>query len=423
MIGVDRLETGKIKKALEQYALATDTPVCLMDQDGAILYSSNGRKRCAFCDKISALLPDCPDCARVFKYGGYEARRFGGQYIFFCPMGLTHWAASIMKDGAPELTAIGGPVLMVDLDEFIEIDLASKVAVPQEAAEKLRTYAETIKRVEPRTVTALSEQLFYTAAFCSEGDNRFFFESRQRQDNQAKVSEYIHYIKSMSADYWEPSYPLEKEKELLGYIAAGNREASQALLNEILGYILFKSGNDLDTIKARALELIVVLSRAAIEGGGDAESIFGWNYAYIHEIRAIQTVDGLTDWLNGVMKRFSEAVFESADIKHIDAIYKAIRYIRENYMKKITLEEVAQYVHFSPSYFSKIFKDETGSAFNLYLNRIRVENSKRLLMDNSISLVDVANIVGFEDQSYYSKVFKKITGKTPGRYREARGKK
>ena len=58
-----------------------------------------------------------------------------------------------------------------------------------------------------------------------------------------------------------------------------------------------------------------------------------------------------------------------------------------------------------------------------YINQVRVEKSKLFLTDRSYSLVDIANAVGFDDQSYYTKVFKSITGVSPGKYREAHGKK
>jgi len=90
-------------------------------------------------------------------------------------------------------------------------------------------------------------------------------------------------------------------------------------------------------------------------------------------------------------------------------------------MKKITLEDVAAYVYLSPSYFSKIFKEEMDVNFNAYLNYVRIEMSKKLLLDPSISMVEVSNLVGFEDQSYFSKVFKKMTGISPKKYRENRG--
>jgi two-component system response regulator YesN len=65
------------------------------------------------------------------------------------------------------------------------------------------------------------------------------------------------------------------------------------------------------------------------------------------------------------------------------------------------------HVYLSPAYFSKIFKEEVKTNFNNYLNLVRIEMSKKLLLDDSMSLVDISSYVGYEDQSYFSKVFKK----------------
>jgi two-component system response regulator YesN len=59
--------------------------------------------------------------------------------------------------------------------------------------------------------------------------------------------------------------------------------------------------------------------------------------------------------------------------------------------------------------------------FNTYVNRIRIERSKQLLLQDTLNLADISNMVGYEDQSYFSKVFKRVVGITPGRYRLSRG--
>ena len=59
----------------------------------------------------------------------------------------------------------------------------------------------------------------------------------------------------------------------------------------------------------------------------------------------------------------------------------------------------------------------TGSTFKEYLSMVRVEESKRLLANTDYSLIDIAVATGFQDQSYFSKVFKRYTGLTPGQYR------
>ena len=69
-------------------------------------------------------------------------------------------------------------------------------------------------------------------------------------------------------------------------------------------------------------------------------------------------------------------------------------------------------------YFCSIFKKETGSTFINYLNSYKIEKSKELLKNPNLSLLDIALSVGFNNQSYYSTVFKKITSKTPLEFRE-----
>ena len=218
-----------------------------------------------------------------------------------------------------------------------------------------------------------------------------------------------------------PQYPIEKEHELLSAISDGDAQTAKRLLNEILGFIFFSSGRQFEVVKTRILELLVLLSRAAMEGGADTEKIFGLNFIYLKEIDEYDNIEELSYWLSKIMTRFIESVFQLSDVKHIDIIYKAVDYIKRNYMKKITLEEVSSYVFLSSSYFSKIFKEEIGSNFNTYLNRIRIEKSMSLLLNTNEGILQICEAVGFDDQSYFSKVFKKIAGVTPGKYRETRG--
>ncbi len=119
------------------------------------------------------------------------------------------------------------------------------------------------------------------------------------------------------------------------------------------------------------------------------------------------------------MARFIDSVFDLSEVKHVDILYKALNFIKNNYMEKISLMDVAAYVYISPSYLSKLFKEELKFNFNSSLNKVRVDMSKKLLKDYRVSLINVALSCGFEDQSYFSKVFKRFTGLSPGKYRES----
>jgi YesN/AraC family two-component response regulator len=97
------------------------------------------------------------------------------------------------------------------------------------------------------------------------------------------------------------------------------------------------------------------------------------------------------------------------------------RHIQENYSRKISLKEIADVSGLSAPYFSTIFKEEMGENFSSYLNQLRVEKASRLLRETNQSLSEIAGSCGFEDQSWFSKIFKTYTGLSPGKYRGQNG--
>lgn len=107
------------------------------------------------------------------------------------------------------------------------------------------------------------------------------------------------------------------------------------------------------------------------------------------------------------------------DSGNCDIITKATNFIEANYMKKLTLEDVAGSVYLSTAYFSRLFKQETGQSFSNYLNLVRIEESKKLLKNAGVSISKIAGMVGYEDQSYFSKVFKKMVGVSPIKFRRS----
>lgn len=88
-----------------------------------------------------------------------------------------------------------------------------------------------------------------------------------------------------------------------------------------------------------------------------------------------------------------------------------------NYAEHLDLTTLADMVYLSPAYLSRIFKAETGSTINQYLNRVRITKAKELLHNRQLKLIDISLLVGYEDQSYFTRVFRKITGISPSEYR------
>ncbi len=401
------------------YETATGIKCSVIDSKGNELFC--GKNPCKFCDELRKDTQMSEKCNKNHLYGAYQAERFGGKYVFFCHLGLVHFISPVTDDGIVKGALMAGPIILSNDEDLLPEDIIGKEIFRNKLSSGKLTF-EDIPVVSTVKTEALSQILYTGALYVSGGTGSKYETDREFNDMQGQINDYIVSLKKAGNDQNHNPYPLQKEKELVTHITMGNIMQAKKVLNEIFGHIFFSSGKDFHIIKARVLELVVVLSRAAVEGGGDMKEIFGMNYVFLNDIHKLNTVEELTEWLTNIMSRFTDCVFDLTEIKHVDVLYRSLNYINGNYMKKITLEEVASYSYLSPTYFSRIFKEEMKCTFNTYVNRVRIEMSKKLLIDEQVPLAEISELVGYEDQSYYSKVFKKLTGTSPGKYRESKGR-
>ncbi|MUV37284.1 putative transcriptional regulatory protein YesN [Lentibacillus sp. JNUCC-1] len=99
-------------------------------------------------------------------------------------------------------------------------------------------------------------------------------------------------------------------------------------------------------------------------------------------------------------------------------ISRAKQYIKENFNKTITLEEVAEFVELSPNYLSNLFKQAYGDTFIDFLTKERLNQAKYLLQENSYSLKEISFMVGYNDPNYFSRVFKKHYNLSPRQFQK-----
>ncbi len=343
-------------------------------------------------------------------YGSSEAYRWDGQYVYYCPLGLMYAASPVVDEtGRLDGSLIAGPFIVGDTQDTL-FDLPEP---------SMAEHVQTLPNFTPANARHLAAILAASAAYVAgiphSRASSFVFEQEKLLKSVYDTRE-----KLLKEDK-ENVYPIENEKRLHNLICSHDKAGAQQLLNEIIGQIYCTCNFDLPTIKIRVMELIVILSRATIDAGADVREIFLFNSNYINEIEKFDNLDDLSVWLCSIMHRFINYSFDFTQVKHSDIVYKVMEYVKRNYASKISLDDVSKHVYLSRSYLSSVFKEETGYSLFNYINRVRVEKSKLYLLDNTISLVDVAALCGFEDQSYFTKVFKKATGISPKKYRNSRG--
>jgi two-component system, response regulator YesN len=411
------IEKQDLIKLVDTYSISTKIGSRVFDSTGKEIYSHPGQEDpCSFCKLIREFEQGQEDCQQSYLYGGLQAEKLSEYYIYFCPYGLVNWAVPVLEDNKMTYFLSGGPVLMHESDDSLIEDIIQQNPLLKHRFNDLKVSLNEIEVISTGRVRYLADLLLRLA-------KNLMIENIARLEKQqeinvinARVAETIHALKRGEVALSNSIYPFEKENELILEVKHGNKQQAGEILNEILGFIYFQSGGKFAIVKSKAIELMVVLARAAIEANADLEIIFGLEYMYLEHIDGVNDIDELSEWLARVLDRFIDCTFSIRSVKNKDIIYKAMSFIRENYDRNISLDEVASEIGLNSSYFSKLFKDEMKLNYTDYLNRIRIEASKKLLKDG-YSLVDAAQEVGFNDQSYFSKVFKKIEGISPGKWR------
>lgn len=422
----DVVDVKELKSILNCFVLATGLgAICANAKGEPIVVPDEYEGQCPFCKIVRSDPEGLKRCNQSMSYAGRQAAQLGEPYIFRCHAGLIEFAAPIMFKDVYLGSISCGPVIMWEWDEIAIqefLNLTRDLNINREA---LVVASRQVKMLSSRGVQAAARLIFIVANHIAKTGMLTLQYRKELNEQQAKLAEAIferkraeETIKALEAKVQEPLYPIDKEHELLSKVRLGDRAGAKEILNDLLGDIFFRTAGNMDLMKARILELVVVVSRAAVEGGASLEKLLGLNYSFISELSRINSMDEVCHWVVKVLDTFMDTVYETKKVRNARSLGEALKYIRENYNRDITLEDVARNVYISPYYLSHLFKEELNITFLEYLTMVRMEEAKKLLKNTSLSIVAIASQVGYDDASYFSKVFKKYVGITPAQYRK-----
>jgi two-component system response regulator YesN len=198
----------------------------------------------------------------------------------------------------------------------------------------------------------------------------------------------------------------------------GDKKGAKGLLDELLGTTLFRSHEHIGILKARALEIIFIIARAAVEAGANLEEILGFKYQYIQNLSMDDSPETLYYFLRKAFDQLFACIYQNRNIQHTRVFAKAKEFIWGNYNKDISLQKMAGAVGISPFYLSHLFRKEMGISFLEYLTSVRISAAKKLLEQTNLSILEICLQAGYQDPSHFAKIFKKKEGLRPAEYRK-----
>ncbi|MDR2516752.1 MAG: helix-turn-helix domain-containing protein [Spirochaetaceae bacterium] len=420
-------------KVLRIYTGATGAKGCVLEQNGLPIPEMmeellDDRNPCLFCirHRSRAEQPVAPrdftasPCHGLHCDAVKKASHYGGSYIYICEAGLMFWTCPVVRNGEFSGALIASGFTGIDVEESIRIMLS--FAEGGADAEQVRAMMTAFPHAGADRVRALADILLTCAQSLSEAGEDYHETLRRRAMQQAVISEQLALLRRQYPEGGPmPGYPLDKERLLLSALRRGDNETGRKVLNELLGVLFYTNPDEFNYIRFRALELVVLLSRTAVSPGFGESAMLETNNRYLKQIQEVENIGELTDALHAIVENMAGQIFSFQGVRHAAALQKAERFIHENFTRKISLGEIAENSGLSAPYFSTIFREEMGENLSSYLNRLRVEKAGRLLTETNLNLADIAGSCGFEDQSWFSKIFKSFTGTSPGKYRNQGG--
>jgi AraC-like DNA-binding protein/ligand-binding sensor protein len=413
----------KAWRVLQSYEEATGSAVAVLDRDGWAVNDLNAKGTIFFCSFCRRFSPESAcrrpgnDCSAVSRRRGEdeypctckhieginEARSMGTSYIYMCRMGFVYWISPCYSGGRFAGSLVAGRVLGIERSKAVENFYRLCLGVIKK--ERIENYLSSIPERNYDEIRAQAQLLH----ICAKRISGRTFENEDTDPVPEGVS-WIRMARKNVPDVNKGHF-LDKERLLLASLRRGDNRAALRILREILQDI-FVLGS-VEMLRLRAIELVVLLSRAK-PGAETLEA----NNRYLKWIEDSKTAEELTGNLRTIIERMAGNLFFFHGVRHSSALLKAEKFIRENYTRKIDLREIAEISGLSAPYFSTIFKKEMGENLSAYLNRLRIEKAATMLVETDKTLNEIAGECGFEDQSWFSKIFKHYMGVSPGKYRE-----
>ncbi len=206
--------------------------------------------------------------------------------------------------------------------------------------------------------------------------------------------------------------PLRLPTLLEEHLRAGNREALEKSVVAVLEKA--RERQDMDHARTLCMQIALVMEEVVDACGAPS----GLGLAFCKEALQTGTFDMLSDKLMCLLQCACERMdtLRQARGGSVSELVKGI--IEAQYAQKLTIERIARALHYSPTYLSVLYKQETGETIGDELTNVRMRAAMRLLRETNEMIYQIAHDVGFTEQAHFTRLFKNATGMTPAEYRK-----
>lgn len=211
------------------------------------------------------------------------------------------------------------------------------------------------------------------------------------------------------------------EQQLLGSIENGDKETVLKYYYEFQQETLssLSSFHQLRRHKNICISSITLATRYAIKGGLPSGIAYKIYDLHIQRTENLKDKESVWDLLKNAFCTFADRVKAQKTQQHSQTIAICKNYIFKNIYNPISVKQLAKFANVNSDYLSILFKKEVGISLIEYIQRERIEEAKKLLTFTTYPLSDICASLNFSDQSYFTKIFKKFTNETPGKYRKS----
>ena len=374
------------------------------DDESVVIYAKGS------CSKHCPKCASHPDgelwdaaCQRTHSNAVSLARSFGGQYTYLCPQDRI-FVAAVIFSGRETIAAVTvGPVHIYEEEETVQgypglepFPVRDSCFVDQLSA-LFSSALFSLSGYDPSVASGTAQ---------SEAVNWGRMGGSLARDRIVRASE----------------YDIERERDLFEAVKQGERSEALRILDHIIDATFSSStGRGEYVVQERFRELVVVVSRAAMLAGAHSEVIDYAAGQCTRELRFLTSPEQIKARMQRFVDEAAHFVNRLRQVGFDDVMFTAEDYIYNHYREKITLDDMARLTDYSPSYFSRLFKEKAGCSFTDYLSQVRVQSSKADLATTDLSIPQIAARSGFSSANYFTRVFKRVTGITPAYYRAHRG--